>query len=69
MTDEAEKFRPEPAEGDRATIERELKRSEPSKDANRNDRDATGDNRPVKDFDPTSSGGRMFGNGETDRKR
>lgn len=67
MIDETEKFRPEPAEGDRATIERELKRSEQRKNADKDDGDATADNRPVKDFDPTSSGGRIFGNGDTDR--
>ena len=67
MTDETEKSRPEPAEGDRATIDRELKRSEAGKNTGKHDRDAAGDNRPVKDFDPSSSGGRMFGNGDTDR--
>lgn len=67
MTDEIEKFRPEPAEGDRETIERELKRSKPREDADKDGRDAAADNRPVKDFDPTSSGGRIFGNGDTDR--
>jgi hypothetical protein len=35
MTDDTEKFRPEPAEGDRPTIERELKRADPREDAGR----------------------------------
>jgi hypothetical protein len=68
MTDDTDKFRPEPVEGDRATIERELKRSERSKDASNHDRKATGDTRPVKDFDPASNRGRMFGNGDIDRE-
>lgn len=67
MTDETEKCRPEPAEGDRATIERELKRSAAHEDADTDDRVVAGDSRPVKDFDPSSQDGRMFGNGDIDR--
>ena len=67
MTSDTDRLQPEPAEGDRATIERELKRSEQAKGVDKDGRDPTDNLQPVKDFDTSSSGRRIFNNGDTDR--
>ncbi|MBW9117352.1 hypothetical protein JNB88_27410 [Rhizobium cauense] len=68
MSDFSDKFPKEPSEGDRDTIERELKRSEKGKGRGKPKDDVASETQPEKKTAPTSTGRRMFANGDLDRE-